>query len=62
MTTIIFDRTKVNHARDAIKAAAALGYDLELTPFQLDTIDELLKTWARDVDLVQRYLRVGEAA
>jgi hypothetical protein len=54
---MIFDPHKVNHARDAIKSLAALGYELELTPYQLDTLDEMLKTWAEQEQLVNEHLR-----
>ena len=54
---MIFDEWKLQHARECLKSLAALGYDLEITPYQLDTLDEMLKAWAEQEQLVNEHLR-----
>jgi hypothetical protein len=53
-----FDQMKMNHARDLLKATAALCFnDFEPTPAQLDVLVEYFQLWAEQEQLVNEHLR-----
>ena len=58
---MIFDQTKIHRWRDMMKATAPDYFnDLDLTPSELDFLEEYMKQRARDKQLVERFL--GRAA